>query len=167
VVSVKLRGVTSTLLAVMAVAVLEASTSAQGGIAEFPRCGSGWVGLSILIPRPEVIAAFGGTVVDVRREDAAIIVTFDVDRVWKGTISKRTTVYRPNPASGDSRQVFDSGERYVVLAHSMTATERAQFRADAASQDALAVGLCGDGSRPFTVAEREFADIGPGKPPQP
>ena len=145
---------------------LEAAAAAQGGVVVFPQCGSGFLGLTYLMSRSETTAVFSGTVVEARHPDAAVIVTFEVDRVWKGAISKRTALYRPNPASTDSRQVFDLGERYVVLAHSLTAAERAQFHIETAPPDALAVGLCGDGSRPFKFAEPELTELGPGRPPQ-
>lgn len=152
-------------LVVVVAVVLEATATAQGVVA-FPQCGGGFLGLTDLIARSETTAVFSGIVATARHPDAAVIVTFDVDRVWKGAISKRTVVYRPNPVTPDSRQVFDLGERYVVVAHRVTAAEREQFHLDTALPDALAVGLCGDGSRPFKFAEPELVELGPGRPPQ-
>ena len=152
-------------LVVVVAVVLEATASAQG-VGTDPSCGGGLLSLPLLVPRSEVNAAFSGTVATAHPTDTAVMVTFEVDRVWKGAISKRTVVYRPNPVTPDSRQVFDVGERYVEVAHRLTAAEREQFHDDTAPPDALAVGLCGDGSRPFTFAERDLVDLGPGRPPQ-
>ena len=98
----------SKALAVIVAVALEATASAQGVVA-FPQCGGGFLGLTYLMPRAETIAVFSGTVVDVRHLDTAMMVTFDVDRVWKGAISKRTALYRPDPASADSRASLQLG----------------------------------------------------------
>jgi hypothetical protein len=124
------------------------------------------------IPEPEISAApprgIGGLsapVLKVQQLDAVVALTFDVDRTWKGRASKQMLLYRPAP---DRRvwQVFEMGRRYMVLAHRLTAAERAQFHIDTAPSDALATGLCGDGSRPFAAAEFELRELGPGRPPR-
>jgi hypothetical protein len=152
------------LVAFVAVA-LEATASAQGVVVG-PHCGGGFLGLAYLMARSETTAVFSGTVATARHPDAAVIVTFDVDRVWKGAISKRTVVYRPNPVTSDERQVFALGERYVVVAHRLTAAEREQFRADTSPPEVLGVGLCGDGSRSLAFAQPELIELGAGRPPQ-
>lgn len=57
-------------------------------------------------------------------------------------------------------------ERYVVVAHHLTAVERAQVGAEQ-NPDALITEMCGGGSRPFELAAPElFDDLGAGWAPR-
>jgi hypothetical protein len=79
--------------------------------------------------RPDISTVFSGTAVEIQALDAVLLVTFDVDGIWKGDVGKRAFVYRPiykapvqKPgtggvvAGGGSPTPFEIGKRYVILA---------------------------------------------------
>ena len=139
------------------------------------QCGSGYyINWSELLGKPEVAVVFSGTVIDRQIGSVVQVVTFDVDRVWKGDVTKRTIIYRPaHPEaetvgrSGGGRG-FDIGQRYVVVAHRLTETERRKFALKSTSTKSLAVGYCGDGSVPFYIYEmyERESSMGPGTEPR-
>jgi|SRR5688572_761178 hypothetical protein len=150
------------------------------------QCGCGLPWLGYFVGDSSVTALFSGTVADVRqsrfngtvldlgRSDDFLAVTFEVERVWKGDLAKRTLVYRPVPAipegSGRSGSPvslhFETGKRYVVVAHHLTAVERAQVGAFQ-NPHALMVEMCGGGSRSFEMAApKVFDDLGTGWAPR-
>src|ERR1043166_9684341 len=103
----------------------------------FAQCGSGYVGLELMLRQKSVAIVFMGTVASVERAGSTESVTFDVDRSWKGAVKRRTTIYRPIPVNRrdagipigtGSPIVFDRGKRYVVIAHSLRAEERTALR---------------------------------------
>jgi hypothetical protein len=146
---------------------VRAQLQGHGGSISLP-CGSGFLGLSILVRLDEVAVVFSGTVVDLQRLHAAQVVTFDVDRVWKGDVTKRFVIYRPPgvPPSGWP-EPFSLRARFIVVAHRLSAVERADLRVGV-PPDSFGTGLCGNGSRPFSLAEKwnELRDLGPGREPQ-
>src|SRR5256885_16123165 len=82
------------------------------------QCGSGYVGLDLVLPQKAVAVVFTGTVESVESAGATERVTFDVDRSWKGAVKRRTTIYRPIPVTrGDTEFpiVFDRGDRKSVV----------------------------------------------------
>jgi hypothetical protein len=111
------------------------------------------------------------TVVGVQQRDGFLVMTFDVDRVWKGSASKRVVLYRPIPRPGDRFpgqavwNPFVMGGCFIVLAHLLNAEERAEFGVDAGNTRSLATSMCGDGSRPYSIAEEhgEVKEMGPGR----
>jgi hypothetical protein len=131
--------------------------------------------------RPPVTIVFRGSVVDWQRRDGFLVMTFEADRVWKGTVSRQVMLYQPIPKPGGrlltseglkpfkgGLRPFDMSRPFVVLAHLLNAQERKEFGVDAADTRSLATSMCGDGSRPYSVAE-EFGDVkelGPGRKPQ-
>ena len=127
------------------------------------RCGDGLLGLTYLVPRAEATDVFSGTVSRVEKQEWAEVVTFNVDRVWKGNAPSVTTVYRPIYSE---RVDFEVGEKYFVLAHEFTPTERAEFRVAASATDGIAIGPCGDGTRHFSIAEPELPQLGAGHAPR-
>jgi hypothetical protein len=85
-------------------------------------------------------AVFRGTVRDVQVVPAGQIVTFDVDRVWKGRVLK-TAVIHNFVVGADHETQFVRGERYLVAPHRQNAETRALF---GTSEDgALGTSLCG------------------------
>jgi hypothetical protein len=145
------------------------------------QCGGGFLGIEDSLAAPNVSAVFSGTVINVQTSGTVLIVTFDVDRIWKGRLSKRVVLYRPAPVSiwlqdgepdnrvrrgSPVRMHFELRKRYVVVAHDLSPEERIQFKAERAAPDALATELCGGGSRPFDVAAEDLERVGPGRAPQ-
>ena len=124
-------------------------------------------------------AVFSGTVVDRQIGSVVQVVTFDVDRVWKGDVTKRTIIYRPAEpepeivgGSGGS-EGFDLGQRYLVVAHLLTEAERRKFALKSIGTKSLAVRYCGDGGVPFHIYEMSErgsslgpTSLGPGTEPR-
>ena len=144
------------------------------------QCGSGYVGVKLEMNRPDISAVFSGTVAEVQALDAVLLVRFDVDRIWKGDVGKRTLVYRPiykapapkpgtrgTVAGGGSPTPFEIGKRFVVMAHLLSVQERAELGVESAKPGSLAVSVCADGSRPFEIfAQYDLKELGPGREPQ-
>jgi hypothetical protein len=110
---------------------------------------------------------FSGTVmmvtVNAASESGGQIITFDIDRVWKGSATKHLVIYSftrtPEPFD------FTVGTKYVILAHTQTAEERAVFGVPASEPPTFGVGQCGEGTRAVEYAKAEIADLGPGRAP--
>lgn len=130
--------------------------------------------LKVDMDQPRVDVVFSGTVVHVQQRDAVLVMTFAVDQVWKGSVSKRVMVYRPIPRPGGpplgsgGLRPCDMGGRFIVLAHLLNTLERGQFGVDVADSHSLATSMCGDGSRPYWLAEEhgDLKALGLGREPQ-
>ena len=143
-----------------------------------------WLALPLLLPRPtfaecigmplrpiadHAAVVFSGTVIKAAANTASEwggqIITFDVDRVWKGSATKHFVIYSftrtPEPFQ------FTVGTKYVVLAHTQTTEERAQFGLAASEPATFGVGQCGEGTRTYENAKAEIAELGPGRAPFP
>lgn len=165
----------------VSICLFATAINGMGSDRAWAQCGGGYVSVAVDINRPDVAAVFSGTVAEVRALDAVLLITFDVDGIWKGDVSKRAFVYRPiyrppepKPGArgggivGGSGDVspFEIGKRYLVMAHIVTDQERSEF-AVAAKPGSLAVDTCGSGSRPFEVfANYDLKEMGPGRKPQ-
>jgi hypothetical protein len=105
---------------------------------------------------------FSGAVVEiVRTSDDGYRATFDVDRVWKGSISKRLDLYVWEIPSETPR--FDVGFQYLALAQRLIAP-RARRDVGLGDTDTLAYTplLCSDR---MLQAPDIIRDLGPGRPP--
>ena len=132
-----------------------------------------YVGLKHDINLENVTALFTGTARETKYSDTFLAVTFEVDRVWKGDIPKQIVVYRPAPLPGvryggqPVQMHFEFSTRYAVLAHHLSAAERLQFGVANGDTTALAVQMCGGGSRPVEIVDAEdWKGLGPGREPQ-
>ena len=145
------------------------------------QCWSGWLSLKDQMNRPPVTVVFRGSVVEWQRRDSFLVLTFEVNRVWKGTVSRRVVLYQPVPrpgarplASGGLKpfrgglRPFDMIRPFIVLAHLLNSQERREFGVAAADTRSLATSMCGDGSRPYSLAQEfgEVKSLGPGREPQ-
>jgi hypothetical protein len=142
------------------------------------------IGLPLLLPRltfaecigmplrsiaDQAAVMFSGTVVKIAANAASDwggqVITFDVDRVWKGPLTKQFVIYSftrtPEPFQ------FTVGTKYVVAAHIQTTEERTQFGLAASESPTFGVGQCGDGTRAYEYAQAEIPDLGPGRSPSP
>lgn len=109
---------------------------------------------------------FVGTALTIERAGSTEIVTFDVERVWKGPVKERTTVYRPLASTSGNAEppsVFVRG-RNIVIAHHLDGAERRALGIDD-REDALGTSTCGDGSRPLASTEPDLGKLGPGGGP--
>jgi hypothetical protein len=83
-------------------------------------------------------AVFLGTVREVQTVPPGQVVTFDVERVWKGRVSRSMVTY--NPLSGaDEERKYMRGERLLVMVSPLGSVNRARF---GAVMDALAISYC-------------------------
>ena len=130
---------------------------------------------TVLNGSPDISAVFSGTVAETQTLDAVVLVTFDVDGIWKGDVAKRVGVYRPiYKASGQNvgggsggLRPFDSGKRYLVMAHLFSDREKREFGVESAPVGSLAIGVCMSPSRPYEIfAEYDLKEVGPGRKPQ-
>ena len=111
---------------------------------------------------PDSAAIFSGIARQVQDGGTAVqVVTFDVERVWKGALPKRVTLYQLNTSEAIA---FSAGARYVIVAVRETDSERERFRI---SQPANMLSITPCGSRLFEEAERlgELRELGPGRLP--
>ena len=137
------------------------------------QCGGGLLWLGYFLDQPEVAAIFDGTILDIQRRELALVVTFEVNRVWKGDVTRRQVVYRASRLPFGQRrgsstrliQFEEVGKRYIVVAHQLTGIERVDLGLTSTDTANLATGFCGDGSRPVEV-EGSIDDLGPGRAPR-
>jgi hypothetical protein len=105
---------------------------------------------------------FSGKVIEITQAgEAGYRATFDVDRVWKGTVEKRFELYvwYLNP----DLPRFEKGRSYVAVARSMTnPRERKDVGVGETGALVFAPVACTDG---YTLSEF-IRDLGPGKTPQ-
>jgi hypothetical protein len=110
---------------------------------------------------PTTVAVFSGTVSDIEESAGARghVVTFDVQRVWKGTITKRVSVYQLNTTEAIP---FSAGVRYLIVAYRVPPEER---ELSGTIQRAAALGVATCISRTLEQAERlgDLRELGPGR----
>jgi hypothetical protein len=106
---------------------------------------------------------FSGTVVHITRiGDAGYRATFEVDRVWKGSVSKRFDLYVWGRSAEMPR--FEAGKRYLALADKLTDPEVRRALGLAESETvAFRAGLC---TGEYSPTPETLRDMGPGKPPK-
>jgi hypothetical protein len=115
-----------------------------------------------LLEDPTVPVLFSGTVVELTRtgEDGTRA-TFEVDRVWKGSVSKRFDVYLWDLAP-EAPRIGPRGEHYVVAAAPLKSL-RARQGVGLGETDAIAFApvQCSGALSPDIVRE-----LGVGQPPK-
>jgi hypothetical protein len=115
--------------------------------------------------------AFSGTVTNIESISAirgGETVTFEVERLWKGSLSKQFKVYNVTfTGIADVGFVFQKGTKYLVFAHHQTMEDRAAFGLAASGPVALRIGPCGSGTRTYEEAKVEIAKLGAGRTPSP
>jgi len=81
--------------------------------------------------------AFRGKVIEIQEPHAPAltqVVTFDVDQVWKGPVTRHQVIY--HPLSAESR-MFTVGDRLVVFAHELSGENRQLVGLDTAGPPAF------------------------------
>jgi hypothetical protein len=106
-------------------------------------------------------AVFSGIARQVQDGGTVQVVTFDVERVWKGALPKRVALYQLYMSEAVKISI---GARYLIVAHAQTDAEREQSRI---SQPASMLGINVCASRSFEEAEQhgELRALGPGRLP--
>jgi len=93
-------------------------------VGAFPRtAGTECIRLSIGTIAPHADVIFSGTVIHVGSSD----VTFDVDRVWKGPVTKAFTIYQTTRVEGFEPRL---GVKFLVLGLRASEAEHARFGAE-------------------------------------
>ena len=104
-------------------------------------------------------AVFSGTVTGI---DSATI-TFDVDRVWKGPVTKQFAIY----SVSRSAEPFEPtpGTKYLVFAE--TASEEERLRLGLRERSVFVVRHCASGTRRWEhVSRDELTQLGRGTSPR-
>ena len=111
---------------------------------------------------PTTVAVFSGTVSDIEESAGAVahVVTFDVQRVWKGTLTRQVSLYQLNTVDAIP---FSAGVPYVIVAYRLRPEER---ELSGTIQRAPALGVASCVSRTLEQAERlgDLRELGPGRP---
>ena len=110
---------------------------------------------------PTTVAVFSGTVTDIEESAGARghVVTFDVQRVWKGTVAKRVSAYQLNTTDAIP---FSAGVPYLIVAYRLPPEER---ELSGTIQRAAALGVATCVSRTLEQADRlgDLRELGPGR----
>jgi hypothetical protein len=120
------------------------------------------------VPAQSAALVFSGTATDITANDASewpsAIITFDVDKVWKGRVTKRFVVYSFTRTA--ERFTFKIGQAYLVFAHEQTEAERHDLNLGITERQVFVVGQCGDGTREMAmVTPQETMQLGPASGP--
>ena len=92
-------------------------------------------------------------------------ITFAVDRVWKGSVSKQFVVY--NIGYSIESMWFIGGTKYLVFAYPHSREERAALGLAVSGPPTFGIGSCGQGTRFYERATDEILKLGVGRPPTP
>ncbi len=92
------------------------------------------------------------------------VVTFEVERVWKGAVKERSVVYQPASLQSNAKASSLLQTRYLVVAHRLDEAARRRLGVGD-REDAFAAETCGEGKRPLAATEPELASLGPGRGP--
>ena len=107
-------------------------------------------------------AVFRGTVRSVQNVAAGQVVTFDVDRVWKGVVAPVVVLYNLTKPFPEEAVTFVPARRYLVAPHRLTNEERQQFSGIAVGPNALGTQGCDV----YDPDNREILGTAAGYPPQ-
>jgi hypothetical protein len=108
---------------------------------------------------------FSGNVVGISQvADMGLRVTFDVERVWKGSVSKRLDLYVW--LLDVEMPVFESGRRYVAFATKMTGRSRTGVGFPANHAPVFEPTSCGALDYEHAEKSGTVRDLGESKPPK-
>jgi hypothetical protein len=120
-----------------------------------------FVTISQAIASPTTVAIFSGTVSEIEESAGAVahVVTFDVQRVWKGTVTKRVSLYQLNTSEAIQ---FSAGVPYLMVAYRMRPEE---LEVSGTIRRATTLGVATCVSRTLEQAERlgNLRELGPGQ----
>jgi hypothetical protein len=93
---------------------------------------------------------FSGRILDIQSTDYVKVVTFDVDRAWKGVTKERLIVSTPANSAGCGIEFFEVGKEFLVYS--------------SADENALHVILCSR-TQPIETASEDLLALGEGYRP--
>ena len=110
---------------------------------------------------PTTVAVFSGTVSDIEESAGASahVVTFDVQRVWKGTLTKRVSLYQLN--TNEAIQ-FSAGVPYLVVAYRRVPDER-ELSGTIQRATTLGIDTCISGTLEQAERRGDVRELGPGR----
>jgi hypothetical protein len=110
---------------------------------------------------PTTVAVFSGTVSDIEESAgaAAYVVTFDVERVWKGTVTKRVSLYQRNTTEAIA---FSAGVPYLIVAYRVPAEER-ELSGTIRRATTLGIVTCASGTLEQVERRGDLRELGPGR----
>src|SRR5688572_21402632 len=119
-----------------------------------------FVTISQAIASPTTVVVFSGTVSEIEESAGALahVVTFDVQRVWKGTVTKRMSLSQVNTTDAIE---FSAGVPYLIAAYRLPPEQR---EVSGAIRRATTLGIASCFSRTLEQAERrgDLRELGPG-----
>ena len=119
------------------------------------------VPLAYLLAEEDFAVVFTGTVREVHTTSVGQVATFAVDRVWKGQLSNRETIYNLQDIEPED---FKEGRRYLVFGYKQSAAERERFGLVSGNPATLGTNGCSVHPADGANAERILGDA-PGYPP--
>jgi hypothetical protein len=128
----------------------------------FPRSASAeCVLLSVRTVAKYADAIFSGTATDIGSSAVSSAVTFDVDRVWKGPVTKPFTVYIIRSLDSFEPRL---GVKYLVFALRASKDDERGF--GPIDRRVFVLRQCGSGTRPWDlVSNSEVKELGRGRSP--
>ena len=110
---------------------------------------------------PATVAVFSATVIEIEESAGALahVVTFEVQRVWKGTVAKRVSLSQVNTTDAIE---FSAGVPYLIAAYRLPPEQR---EVSGAIRRATTLGIASCFSRTLEQAERrgDLREMGPGR----
>ena len=103
---------------------------------------------------------FSGTVI---KTDGTLETSFEVNRVWKGDVRRRTTLTLFHGLESHGASYFKEGAAYLVFANAMSKLVRTD---DGQDTPVFEISVC-SGTRPLSEAQELVNQLGRGKPPRP
>ena len=110
---------------------------------------------------------FSGTIDELEPLDSTrTIVTFEVDRVWKGNVRRQTVLHHALEGIDSFRLIGAStGSKYLVFATRLNARQRQQFELSE-RQDAFGIPTCGGGTHKLDADDTMLRRLGRGRKPR-
>ena len=119
------------------------------------------VSIPLRVSKQRADLMFSGVVTNMQVLTAGrVIVTFEVDQVWKGPIHRVTTIYQwMEPEAGP----YEKGAKYLVIAPRYALLDFLDKRREA--RDGVGAASCGWGT-PYERVKRELATLDRGHTPR-
>ena len=108
---------------------------------------------------------FSGAIQGLQQLDSRrTVVTFAVDRVWKGNVSQHVVLHQLESIDSFRFTGAAIGAKYLVFATRLDAQQRTVFEL-AERPDAWGIPLCGGGSGKLEANDTMLRQLGPGRKP--
>ena len=136
-------------------------------IASASRVGAECVGFPLKHYVKYADVVFSGTIEELEQPDATrTIVTFEVDRVWKGHVGRQIVLHHALEQIDSFRLIGAStGSMYLVFATRLNARQRQQFELSE-RQDAFGIPICGGGTHKLDADDEMLRQLGRGRKPR-